>query len=88
MEKSTWEIPNHKVLELKKKSSEYCVCIPVINEGNRIRQQLQKINKHKIKYDVIILDGGSTDGSLEESFLKENGVKALLVKDDVGKLGV
>jgi dolichol-phosphate mannosyltransferase len=36
--------------------------------------------------DVIIVDGGSTDGSLEHGFLKAKGVRTLLLKTGPGKL--
>jgi dolichol-phosphate mannosyltransferase len=36
--------------------------------------------------DIIIVDGGSTDGSLELESLQQKGVRGLLVKKGVGKL--
>jgi dolichol-phosphate mannosyltransferase len=36
--------------------------------------------------DIIIADGGSTDGSLDLSFLEDNSIRALLTKTDTGKL--
>lgn len=81
------QIPKHVVKEFKDKRSEYCICIPVINEGERIKNQLNRMLKISKEIDVIILDGGSSDGSLEASFLKEMDVKSLLVKTDKGKLG-
>src|SRR5690606_13311107 len=36
--------------------------------------------------DIIIIDGGSTDGSLEPTALQSNGVRGLLVKTGPGKL--
>lgn len=36
--------------------------------------------------DIILVDGGSTDGSLEVEFLKNHGVRGLLVKTGAGKL--
>lgn len=64
----------------------YCVCIPVINEGEKIQKQLKKMAALSELVDIVILDGGSTDGSLDHSFLKEQNVRALLVKRDKGKL--
>ena len=37
--------------------------------------------------DVVICDGGSTDGCTEESRLKSLKVNTLLVKQDTGKQG-
>ena len=82
------EIPKHKVDRLKEKSNKYCLCIPVINEGEKIQKQIKSIfdlNLTKV-VDVIICDGGSTDGSLEIDFLKSNDITCLLTKTDVGKL--
>ncbi|UUZ73811.1 hypothetical protein LP415_12845 [Polaromonas sp. P1(28)-8] len=36
--------------------------------------------------DIIIVDGGSTDGSLEMESLQKNNVRGLLVKTGAGKL--
>ena len=86
--KDGWQIPKHEVLELEPKKTKYCLCIPVINEGERIRGQLERIKAEKIDAaaDVIICDGGSSDGSLAETMLRENGVSVLLTKRDAGKL--
>lgn len=67
----------------------YSIVIPVINEGSRIRHLLERMAEHKIAAiaDIIIVDGGSTDGSLELDMLRENGVQGLLVKTGQGKLG-
>jgi len=85
---STWEVPKYVKKEFADKKNDYCVCIPVINEGHRIQKQIQQIADFGVadKVDVIICDGGSTDGSLNESFLKEKGVNTLLTKQDTGKL--
>lgn len=71
------------------KSKEYCVLIPIINEGNRIITELERAQKKNISSfaDIIICDGGSTDGSTEVQLLKSLGVNSLLVKKDVGKQG-
>lgn len=83
-----WQVPEYKILEIKSKKSRYCLCIPVINEGNKIRQQLEKAknnNVHEI-VDIIICDGGSNDDSLNGNFLEEIGVNVLLTKIGEGKL--
>lgn len=65
-----WKIPNYTLIEYKPKANKYCVCIPVINEGEKIQKQLGKLKDFSNIIDIIILDGGSTDGSLGDSFLK------------------
>lgn len=83
---SNWQVPQYQLRELKPKSHNYCVCIPVINEGIKIQKQLEKLKKLSNQIDIIILDGGSTDGSLNDQVLLENHVRALLTKQDRGKL--
>jgi len=84
-----WQVPAHTVEEFAARRTRHCVCVPVINEGRRIREQLQRMLDAKIfeQADVLICDGGSTDGSLESKFLRTLGVRTLLVKTGPGKLG-
>ncbi len=81
-----WQFPNFEEKVLSAKKNDYCVCVFVINEGERIKNQLKKMKPLTDSVDVVIADGGSTDGSLEEKFLKEQNVRALLTKKDKGKL--
>lgn len=81
-----WAVPNYSTRELKAKKSRYCVCIPVINEGEKIRSQLKKMRSIAEVIDIIVCDGGSTDGSLDTDFLEKQAVRVLLVKTDIGKL--
>ena len=81
-----WEVPDHVTDEYFEKRHRYCVCVFVINEGDKIRKQLQAMAPFADHVDIIIADGGSTDGSLDPEFLKSNGVRTLLVKTGPGKL--
>lgn len=83
-----WQVPKYTVNEIKDKNSKYCLCIPVINEGDKIVKQLNNIKQFGIEknIDIIICDGGSTDGSMDISKLQYLGVTTLLTKKDVGKL--
>ncbi|RPA68470.1 glycosyltransferase family 2 protein [Cyclobacteriaceae bacterium YHN15] len=72
----------------EEKKQVHAVVIPVINEGERIQRLLTKmfhLEIHK-KADIIIVDGGSTDGSLNQKSLKENGIAFLIKKTGPGKL--
>ena len=79
-------VPKGDVHVLGERTSRYCVLIPVINEGDRILGQLARLRDHGFGLDVVIADGGSTDGSTELDGLRDLGVRALLVKRDTGKL--
>ncbi|WNG27130.1 glycosyltransferase family 2 protein [Cystobacter fuscus] len=81
-----WELPAHATHELGTERTRYCVCIFVINEGKKIAAQLERMKPLASQVDIIIADGGSTDGSLEPDFLRRMGVRTLLVKQGPGKL--
>ncbi|MBA4791884.1 MAG: glycosyltransferase family 2 protein [Rhizobiales bacterium] len=83
-----WQVPAFTIKELRPKRARYCLIVPVINEGERIRRQMAETAALGAceRMDVIIVDGGSTDGSLAEDFLRETGVRTLLTKTGPGKL--
>ena len=82
-------VPAYESFEYSPKQMDYCVLIPIINEGNRIIHEIERAKEANIsKYaDIIICDGGSTDGCTEGERLKSLGVNSLLVKQDTGKQG-
>jgi len=86
--RARWQVPAFKVQLDSPARSRWCVVIPVINEGPRIRNLLERMAALRIHEaaDVIIVDGGSTDGSLEHDFLVSKGVRTLLLKTGPGKL--
>lgn len=81
-----WQVPKHDVHEFAPRRTSYCVCIPVINEGEKIRKQLARMAHLSSLADIIIADGGSSDGSTDPDYLRSHGVRTLLVKRDSGKL--
>lgn len=81
-----WQVPQFDLKEFKPREHDYCVCIPVINEGIKIQKQLEKMKSLSNVIDIIILDGGSNDGSLNEEVLIKNHVRSILTKRDKGKL--
>ncbi len=85
--KKDWQVPGYKKTEFKKKSTKYCLVIPVINEGEKFHKQLQKVKKYTKLVDIIIADGGSTDNTTDQKILKSNAVTTLLVKTGPGRLG-
>jgi dolichol-phosphate mannosyltransferase len=84
----TWEVPAHVVPRWLGKLRPWCVVIPVINEGVRIRSLLERMLALRIPdmADIVIVDAGSTDDSLETGLLDRIGVRGLLVKTGPGKL--
>lgn len=82
-------VPRFECSEFQEKKRSYAVLIPVINEGERILHELERAEKARIDLyaDIVICDGGSSDGSMEEERLRCLGVNTLLVKRDAGKQG-
>lgn len=80
------DVPAHTVLELAPRATQYCILIPVINEGARIQAQLKGMSVAGLGADIVVVDGGSTDGSLAEPYLRAVGVRVLLTKTGPGKL--
>ena len=60
-------VPDYRAAELLPKRSEYCLLIPVINEGARILTELGRAQTAGVDTlcDIVICDGGSTDGSMK-----------------------
>jgi len=81
------ELPAFRCEFWSGKASPMLVMIPVINEGERILSQLGRMRDLALGLDVLIIDGGSTDGSMEPMRLAgELGVTGLLVKTGPGRL--
>ncbi len=81
-----WELPSYDVATFAQRQHGYALVIPVINEGERIRGQLLRIRDAKLPVDVVVADGGSSDGSLDPDFIDGAGVYAVLTKTGPGKL--
>lgn len=81
-----WQAPAFRVLEFAPRSARWCVCVPVIDEGERIRRQLERMQPQLAELDLAIADGGSSDGSLDAGFLRARRVRALLTKTGPGRL--
>lgn len=83
-----WQVPSFETQMWLGRRHQWCVVIPVINEGERIKSLLARMSIFNISgiADIIIIDGGSNDGSLELDVLKSCGVSGLLLKTGSGKL--
>ena len=83
-----WQVPAFEVVFAHERARPWCVVIPVVNEGERIGRLLARMAALDIAAlaDVLIVDGGSSDGSLDPAALRTLGVHALLVKTGPGRL--
>lgn len=83
-----WQVPSFDTPLWLGRQHPWCVVIPVINEGERIKNLLIRMAAFNIAgmADIIIVDGGSSDGSLDLQSLQNVGVRGLLVKTAAGKL--
>ena len=87
-----WQVPTFESSEYQSKSSDYCVCVFVINEGERLLKQLERMQvfadrRDSDRVDIVIADGGSKDKSTSDENLRSRSVNTLLVKTGPGKLG-
>lgn len=81
------QIPYYEYKEYFEKRNDYALLIPTWNEGERIRIELNRLKVKNIPkaIDIFILDAVSSDGSLEENFLKEIGIRAILTIKEKGQ---
>lgn len=82
-------VPCFSCIEYSSKMHDYVILIPIINEGDRIYCELERAKNAGIPSiaDIVICDGGSTDGSITDKTLLEMEVNTLLIKNDTGKQG-
>jgi glycosyltransferase involved in cell wall biosynthesis len=82
-------VPDYTVQAFAPKTAACCLLIPVINEGARIRAELERAAAAGVdrRVDVILCDGGSTDGSMDPEALAARGVNTLLTKTGPGRQG-
>lgn len=80
------QVPEFTVQRFADRKHAYCLGIPVLNENGRILKELEGLQALGPASDIVIADGGSTDGSTEPTGLAALGVTALLTKTGPGRL--
>lgn len=82
-------VPQFECTEYSGRMKDYVLLIPIINEGDRIEKELRRAQRYNVSdyADIVICDGGSSDGCTEENKLRKMDVNTLLVKQDIGKQG-
>jgi dolichol-phosphate mannosyltransferase len=81
-----WAVPDFTFTEWGERRTAYALCVFVLNEGERIRAQLERMQPLAKQVDIILADGGSSDGAVAPDILVRHGVRALLTKRGPGKL--
>jgi glycosyltransferase involved in cell wall biosynthesis len=81
-----WAVPDFELVEWGERRSPFALCVFVLNEGDRIRAQLERMQPLTKQIDLVLADGGSTDGAVAPDVLRRHGVHALLTKRGPGKL--
>lgn len=81
-------LPEYELTQIGEKKNKYLICIPVLNEGEKFKKQLAEMQEKNVYSvaDLIICDGGSTDGSADIEMLKSFGVTALVIRKSKGHL--
>jgi dolichol-phosphate mannosyltransferase len=79
-------VPRYQVLELRPKKCRYAVAIFVINEGEKLLRQLDRMFSLTERVDILVADGGSSDDSTSSENLGRRCVRTLLTKTGPGRL--
>jgi hypothetical protein len=81
-----WAVPDFELTEWGERRTPFALCVFVLNEGERIRAQLTRMQPLVNQVDLIIADGGSSDDAVAPDILRRHGVHALLTKRGPGRL--
>jgi dolichol-phosphate mannosyltransferase len=75
-----------KIIFSTKKKNNYLLVIPNLNEGLELKKLIKKIFFFKINklVDILVVDGGSNDKSIDLSFLKKNISTLIVIKNNTG----
>lgn len=79
-------VPAFTATAFRERRTRYCCAVFVLNENGRLHAQLERMRPFAGDVDIVVADGGSTDGSVDPAQLAPRGVRALLVKTGPGRL--
>lgn len=80
-------VPPYTAHAFRARSCRYCIVVFVLNEGQRLARQLEQMKPWSDQVDIVIADGGSTDGSVDRERVEPAGVRTVLRKQDGPGLG-
>ena len=80
---SEWKLPDSVKHIYGPKVYDWAVVVPVINEGEKLKLQLNRMLPFCVNADIVVADGGSKDNSVSNL---SGIVRAVLVKQGSGKL--
>lgn len=80
------EVPEYRISAFGPRRSRYCCAVFVLNENGRLHAQLERMRPLADLVDILVADGGSSDGSVADEQLRGRGVRAVLVKTGPGRL--
>jgi glycosyltransferase involved in cell wall biosynthesis len=86
---AAWDVPAHRVEMRRPWTAPVALVIPVLNEEEKLHAQLRRLDPVLAalggRVDVVLVDGGSTDGTLRPEGLGET-VAVVLHKTGPGRL--
>lgn len=80
------QVPAFRAEPLRPRRHRYCCAIFVIDEGQKLLGQLDAMRPLAEVVDLVVADGGSTDGSTTAAALAPRAVTAVLTKTGAGRL--
>jgi dolichol-phosphate mannosyltransferase len=85
-ESKRWQVPASTVEEFRNRRTRECVVVFVLNEGERLIRQLERMQPWASYGDILIADGGSAPTLLPVDAIRRLGARAVLRKTGPGKL--
>ncbi len=78
------ELPLFTNQEIRKKQTDYAILLITLNEGDKLKKQIDELQEYQSLVDIIIVDGGSDDNSTELTYLESKNVRTLITCHERG----